>query len=61
MSEVYSVFLSAIFSSFIITSIICMVIFLYNVLYKSIAAYISFDKIVQTLIQQKKIEDSVIH
>lgn len=61
MSEVYSVFLSAIFSSFIITSIICMVIFLYYVLYKSIAAYISFDNIAQTLIQQKKIEDSVIH
>ena len=56
MSEVYSVFLSVIFSSFIITSVVCMMTFFYYVLYKSIAAYISFDKIAQTLEQQKKIK-----
>lgn len=46
MSEVYSIFLSAVFSSFVLSTIIVTVITLiYHLTYKCFASYISFDKI----------------
>ncbi|WP_263833225.1 hypothetical protein [Sulfurospirillum oryzae] len=49
MSEVYSIFLSAVFSSFIVTTgIIAVVGTLYYLTYKCFASYISFDKIAQS-------------
>lgn len=49
MSEVYSIFLSAVFSSFIVTtSIITILSTVYYLTYKCFSSYISFDKIAQT-------------
>jgi len=46
MSEVYSIFLSAVFSSFVISIIIISTLSLiYYILYKCFASYISFEKI----------------
>lgn len=48
MSEVYSIFLSAVFSSFIVTTgIIAVIGSIYYLTYKCFASYISFDKIAQ--------------
>jgi hypothetical protein len=48
MSEVYSIFLSAVFSSFLVTmGIIVVVGSLYYLTFKCFASYISFDKIAQ--------------
>ncbi|KFL33977.1 MULTISPECIES: hypothetical protein [unclassified Sulfurospirillum] len=48
MSEVYSIFLSAVFSSFLVTMGIIVVIgSLYYLTFKCFASYISFDKIAQ--------------
>ncbi|AHJ13476.1 putative membrane protein [Sulfurospirillum multivorans DSM 12446] len=46
MSELYSIFLSAVFSSFIVTmGIVAVVGSLYYLTFKCFASYISFDKI----------------
>ena len=48
MSELYSIFLSAVFSSFIVTMCIVAVVgSLYYLTFKCFASYISFDKIAQ--------------
>jgi len=48
MSELYSIFLSAVFSSFIVTmSVIVVIGSLYYLTFKCFASYISFDKIAQ--------------
>jgi len=48
MSEVYSIFLSAVFSSFIITiSVVAVLGMLYYLTFKCFASYISFEKIAQ--------------
>ena len=46
MSEVYSIFFSAVFFSFIVTtSIIAVIGTVYYLMYKCCASYISFEKI----------------
>ena len=46
MSEIYTIFLSAVFSSFIVTmGIIAIIGTIYYLTYKCFASYISFDKI----------------
>lgn len=48
MSEVYSIFLSAVFSSFIVTTcIITILVAVYYLTLKCFASYISFDKVAQ--------------
>lgn len=48
MSELYSIFLSAVFSSFIVTMCIVAVVgSLYYLTFKCFASYISFDKIAE--------------
>ena len=48
MSEVYAIFLSAVFSSFIVTlGIATLIGAVYVLTYKCFASYISFDKIAQ--------------
>jgi len=48
MSEVYSIFLSAVFSSFMVTmGIVAVLGTLYYLTFKCFASYISFEKIAQ--------------
>lgn len=59
MSEVYSVFLSAVLSSFVVTvAIVATLGTVYYLTYKCFASYISFDKIAQQYHLRTKVSKS---